>query len=250
MHKTTMLELLLIVTSISFLDSISMIPLCIVPLTILFGGNRPQLSSLMFITGIVITYFPFGLLLLFGLDMIFDWLTTTMKEFLSKEPDTLDLVLQLVIDIVMVIFGYRITATRDSSVDESTTASITPRPAFMLGAVLNMTGMWGALPYFAAIDQILRADLDAVGMVLILAYYNLVFIVPLLAFIGLRYALGRKTDRPFQRMARFFTRWGRRLIVLILFGLGVILIVDGISWFMGMPLLPNVESQSISSCHF
>ncbi len=236
-----MVELLLILTPISLLDSMSAVPFCIVPLAILLGGNRPLLSSLMFIAGIVISYFPFGLLLLFGLDMIFDWLTETLTAFLSKEPDTLDLVLQLAIGLVMVIFGYRIAAARQSRDEGDAAAAITPGSAFVLAALLNLTGMWGALPYFAAIDQILRADLDAAGMVLVLAYYNLVFVIPLLAFIGLRYALGQKADRLFQTMARFFTRWGRRSIVFILFGLGVILLVDGISWFMGMPLIPIAE---------
>ena len=238
-----MVELLVILTPIGLLDSMSAVPFFILPMTILLGGNRPLLGSLMFIAGVFITYFPFGLLLLFGLDMVFDWLNATVAGFLSKEPDTLDLVLQLAIGLLMVVFGYRIAAARESRGERDGAAAVTPGAAFVLAALLNLSGMWGALPYFAAIDQILRADLEAGGMVLVLAYYNLVFVVPLLVFIGLRYALGQRTDRLFQTMTRFLTRWGRRLIVYILFGLGVVLLADGIGWFMGMPLIPIVESQ-------
>lgn len=233
-----MTTLLLILTPISVLDSMSVVPLCIVPLAILLGGRQPLAGSLMFIAGIVVTYLPFGLLLLFGLDTAFDALGQMLVDYWYKEPDTLDLILQIVIGLVMLAFGYRMASARESHGERGATADMAPGQAFVLAAMLNVTGMWGALPYFAAIDQILRADLSAVSMVFVLVYYNLVFCLPLLAFIALRYALGKRADRLFQAATRFFTRWGRRLITVILLVLGLVLIVDGIGWFLGSPLIP------------
>ena len=43
--------------------------------------------------------------------------------------------------------------------------------------------MPGALPYFAAIDLILKEDLPLVSAGLALLYYNLVFVLPLAALL-------------------------------------------------------------------
>ena len=229
--------LLLVLTPISLLDSLSVIPLCIVPLAILLGGKRPILGPMMLIAGIFVTYFPFGLLLLFGLDGVLDQINEIIAQ-LWKTPDTLDLILQIVIGLAMLIFGYRAANARETHGERGATEGMTPIRAFVLGAMLNLTGMWGALPYFAAIDQILRTDLGATGMVLTILYYNVVFTLPLMAFIVVRMAFGERADRLFQRLTEFLTKWGRRLIIAILLALGLLLIVDAIGWFIGMPLIP------------
>ena len=53
---------------------------------------------------------------------------------------------------------------------------MTPSQAWVMGAGATIAGLWGALPYFAAIDQILKADVSQVETMLALAYYNVVFI--------------------------------------------------------------------------
>ena len=40
-------------------------------------------------------------------------------------------------------------------------------------------------------------------------------------------------------MNRFFSAWGPRVIVGILVVLGIVLVMDGIGWFLGKPLLPT-----------
>ena len=62
--------------------------------------------------------------------------------------------------------------------------------------------------------------------------------VPLLAFVALRYLVGARAYRLFQATSRFFVRWGRRLIVTALMLLGGVLVTDGVGWFVGKPLLP------------
>jgi cytochrome c biogenesis protein CcdA len=232
-----MMTLLLILTPISLLDSLSVVPLCIVPLAILLGGKRPILGPVMLIAGIFVTYFPFGLLLIFGLDHVLDRINEIIAE-LWKEPDTLDLILQIIIGLAMLIFGYRAANARESHGERDAQEGMTPTQAFMLGAMLNLTGMWGALPYFAAIDQILRADIGSTGMILAVIFYNVIFTLPLLAFIVLRIALGEQANRLFQKLTQFLSQWGRRLIIAILLILGLVLIIDAIGWFAGMPLIP------------
>ena len=120
-------------------------------------------------------------------------------------------------------------------------SDISPTQAFTLSASINIIGMWGALPYFAAIAQILKANLETASMVWSLFYYNLIFALPLLGFIVLRALMGNKAAILLDSVNEFFTLWGKRTIVLSLYLLGPLLITDGIGWFAGYPILDFTE---------
>ena len=67
-----MTTLLLVLTSIALLDSLSIIPLAVVPLAAILGGDRPVAGSVSFLCGIFAVYLAFGAVLLLGLDTLFD----------------------------------------------------------------------------------------------------------------------------------------------------------------------------------
>lgn len=232
-----MVELLSILTPIALIDSLSVISVAIVPLVLLLSGQRPVLASFAFIAGIVLTYFPFGVLLLFGLDAIFESMAARFVEWWSKEPNLGELVLQIIIGLVMIVFGYRLCTNRGKKRADKGRTGMTPPQAFMLAAIINITGMWGALPYFAAVAQILKADFSSGGMLIALAFYNLVFALPLATFLVLRLLLGAQSERWFGLMTDFISRWGGRVLVTVLIGFGLIMMVDGIGWLLGMPLI-------------
>ena len=148
----------------------------------------------------------------------------------------------------MISSGSR-TAGRDDEPPPDVTGAAGPTPAgtpgpagpvkaFTFGFGLMIVGMPGALPYFAAVDQILRADPGATGMVVAISFYDLVFVAPLIAVIVLARALGEKGKEILARINRFFEVWGRRVTVILLVALGFILVADGIGWLMNAPLLP------------
>ena len=93
-------------------------------------------------------------------------------------------------------------------------------------------------PYFAAIDQILRADVSTTGALLALLYYNIVFILPHAVLIIVRLVAPAQSERIFKTVGDFTERWGRRLIIAVLLIVGLVLIADAISWWFGSPLLP------------
>jgi len=101
-----------------------------------------------------------------------------------------------------------------------------------------IVGMPGALPYFAALDQILRADVSSSGAVLALLWYNAIFLLPLVLVPVLRLVLGARSQPFFDTVSRFSEVWGRRLIAAVLLLLGGLLVVDGMGWFLGRPLFP------------
>lgn len=69
-------------------------------------------------------------------------------------------------------------------------------------------------------------------------YYNLVFVAPLIVIVGLPRALGERGQRMLAALKAFFDRWGQRMIAALLTALGIVLLVDGVGWFLGYPLIP------------
>ncbi|MBT8133351.1 MAG: GAP family protein, partial [Gammaproteobacteria bacterium] len=161
---------------------------------------------------------------------------------LHDEPDCVELIIQIIIGFIMIYFAWQFSrkAPQDSNT-RSYDTDIKPVQAFILSASINIIGMWGALPYFAAMAQILKADLETASMIWIIVYYNLIFALPLIGFILLRIMMGEKATIVLGKMTDFFSHWGKQLIVLSLYLLGPLLIADGIGWFTGHPILKFTE---------
>lgn len=237
-----MLELLLTLTTISLLDSMSAVPIALIPLAIILNGRSPMTGSLSFIAGGFIVYFIFGIFILMGLDTLIDRYAEKFILYMKSEPDCVELVIQILIGFIMIYFAWQFSRKApENSRTKPYDSDITPVQAFTLSASINIIGMWGALPYFAAMAQILKADLETTTMIWILAYYNLVFALPLIGFIILRMAMGNKATRLLNNITNFFSHWGKQIFVLSLYLLGPLLIADGIGWFINYPILDFTE---------
>ena len=111
--------------------------------------------------------------------------------------------------------------------------SETPFSAFTTGAIVNFIGIPFGLPYFVAIDQILKAELSLGsqpgGM---LGGYNLAYMAPFLLVPILTLIMGADARSLLERMSAVVDRIGGILLPLILFGLGAFLIVDAGAYFL------------------
>ena len=73
---------------------------------------------------------------------------------------------------------------------------------------------------------------------MVLVVYNIVFVAPLAAIVALSLLLGERSQRLLHGIRSFFDRWGQRLIVGLMLVLGALLVMDGVGWFLGTPLIP------------
>ena len=114
---------------------------------------------------------------------------------------------------------------------------LTPASAFGFGAMINFIGIPFAVPYFAAIDQILKADYSTAQAVTALLGYNLAYAVPF-AFVPLLSAAMGKDARPIlARVNAFLDRVSSYLLPLLLGILGLALLADAMTFFItGAPL--------------
>jgi cytochrome c biogenesis protein CcdA len=232
-----MSTLLPVLATISLLDSTSMIPIAVLPLAIILGGHRPVFGASSFMAGIFTVYLTCGLVLLLGLDALLGAWGPTLERWYNQ-PNVPELIVQIVVGALMLVFGWRLAAPRKVERRPEVPASITPGGAFVLGASLMLIGLPGAFPYFGAIDQILRVDLSLVGSGIALVFYNAVFLVPLLSLLAVRLIVPGRSDEIFRWVASFAERWGGHAIVAILMLLGAVLVADGIGWLFGHPIIP------------
>jgi cytochrome c biogenesis protein CcdA len=233
-----MLELLTVLSPIALIDSASITPLGLMPLATILAGKRPFGTAFAFLVGLYVSYLIMCLLFLFGLSaflMRFNaWLSHRWDN-----PEPIDFGLQILLGLVMLIFGLRITEKRKSkSSGRELQSGVSPASAFGFGFLMNVVGFPGALPYFAAADQIAQADPPTSDAVLAVVYYVTIFVLPLTAIVLLRALLGQPMDAIMQAIQRFFDSWGKRLIMVLLVLLGVILVVDGVAYYLGGPLIP------------
>jgi len=234
-----MSELLAVILPIALVDSASITPLALVPVATLLAGKRPYLTSASFLVGLYVSYFVMAVASMFGLSAVFTRLNT-WAEHRWHHPEPVDFLLELVIGLLLLVVVLRI--ARGRSVRKSgreMQSGATPAAAFGFACLLNLVGFPGALPWFAALDQILRFDPPAAQQALAVAAYVGVFVMPLTALVLLRAALGERGDAFMAAVQRFFDVWGRRVVIVLFLLLGLVMTVDGAIYLArGAPLIP------------
>ena len=125
------------------------------------GTGRPFLNSLAMLLGHTVAYFVAGVVLAI-------WLESLMNRLASPEP--YDFGLSLVVGVVLLWFALRSredTGKRPADREPP----LTPVGSFFFGAVVNLIGIPFAVPYVAALGEIMQADLSAAqGYATLLAY--------------------------------------------------------------------------------
>ena len=232
-----MFELLAILTPIALLDSLSILPVCLVPIIILLTSERPVYFGSIFLLGILIVYLPFGLLLIFGFNLVFESAGQWISDWLKQEPNNFEIFLQLLIGLALIGGGYQIAKKHTQKLEEQPSIKITTRMTFSFSALLMLSGLWGALPYFAAVDQILRAELHAVHMSAAVVYYNVMFVSPLIALFVVGFILGPRAKASLEKLVAWLLHYGKIIITIALYILGMILIADAIGWYIGKPII-------------
>jgi cytochrome c biogenesis protein CcdA len=187
------------------------------------GTDRPLLNANAVLLGHTAAYLAFGIALAFAYDAITERL---------GNPAPLDFVISLVIGMLLLWFAWK---TARGSGQENTApevARLTPLKAFATGAIVNAVGIPFALPYFAAIDQVLKADLSITHSVMVLAGYNLAYALPFLIIPGLVLALGDAGRPVLISINEKLDRISAFLMPILLGLVGGALVADSVHYFV------------------
>lgn len=234
-----MFELLTVLIPIALIDSTSILPLALVTLINLLAGQRPYLTAAAFLAGLFVSYLVMALGFLFGLSAVLD-VVNEWVGYRWNNPQPVDFAVEVILGLVMLFFGLKITEKRqEKSGGKKLASGGTPAAAFGFGCMVNVVGFPGAVPYFAAADRIVQANLTASDSILAVVFYVVVFVLPLTIIVLMRAVLGARMDGVMLAIKGFFDTWGKRLILVLLILLGLFLVTDGLLYFLrGEPLLP------------
>jgi len=104
--------------------------------------------------------------------------------------------------------------------------------AFGLGAIINFIGIPFAVPYFAALDQILKTDLGTTDVLLVLGAYNLAYALPF-ATVPLMVGLLGSRSRPIlENINAWLERISGFLMPVLLGLIGLALTADAVTYLV------------------
>ncbi len=207
-------------------------PILFAAVSFALGSRAPFTRAFAIISAYFLTYLVSGVLLTLGIEAIDDFL---------RNPRVVDYWIGLIIGVALLVVGIILAIPRarpsQRPMGESDTLSMAG--AFWLGVQVNIISIPFAIPYFAALDQVLKADLSMVEAFVVLVLYNLGYILPFLVMVFVRFAFRDQSDTLFARVNQVLTAVSAWLAPIVLIGLGLLLMADAVGFLaFAKPILP------------
>ncbi len=184
--------------------------------------NRPILLSSTMLLGHTVAYFGAGIVLALFMEKITGYLAT---------PRTIDFIIELILGAVLVWLAFQTRKDTGKRPDENV-PKLTILSAFAFGAVINFIGIPFAVPYFAAIDQVLKADFTSIQAATVLLGYNLAYALPFAIVPVLSAIMGKEAQPLLARVNAGLDRASNILMPLLLGLVGLALLLDAASYFI------------------
>jgi cytochrome c biogenesis protein CcdA len=189
------------------------------------GGRKPVLFSSLVLTGWLVVYFGSGILIALGLESILSFL---------NNPRPIDFYIELVVAALLFWFGIKFilpskTSKKEEKYDDS--SKLSAAGAFGIGATINLIGMPFAIPYFAVLDQILKANMGWSESLSTLFIYNILYIAPFAILIFIKTMFGNTGEKILEKVNIWMDKIGKILLPGMMILLAVALIIDAVMYF-------------------
>ncbi len=182
------------------------------------GTDKPLANSTAFLAGHTGAYFISGIIIALGLEKI----TARLDN-----PQPVDFIIELLIGLLL-LWAALASCEGKASEEKKPEGELTPVYCFGYGAVVNFIGVPFALPYFAAVDQLLKAGLSTESSLLVLAFYNAAYALPFLV-VPIMVALMGDSSKPIlEKINDVLISLVDRLMPILLLILGAALSADAL----------------------
>lgn len=215
-----MVETWAVLASILLVDVLN--PVLLAFMVYAAGGDRPVVNSSAILLGHTLAYFAAGILIALALERVTHRLAN---------PQSIDFVVALLVGLLLVLVAVLSARKKPDGARAEPSKALTPPKAFAVGAVVNFVGIPFALPYLAALDQILKADLTVTQAVLMVAAYNLLYALPFAAIPVLTVMLGARSRDILKRINAMVDRASGFVLPPLLGLVGVALVADAVAYF-------------------
>jgi cytochrome c biogenesis protein CcdA len=186
------------------------------------GSKRPVATSSAMLVGHTVAYMTCGVVLAYSIEQ----LSTRLAN-----PKTIDFIIEFLIACALIWLALRTRKDSGKRPDDQT-PEFTVWKAFTFGAVVNLIGIPFAVPYFAAIDQMLKSELDTTGVLSGLVIYNLAYALPFLLIPLLTAIMGDRSKPILARINGTMEKASEVIMPLLLLLIGLALLVDSLWYFV------------------
>jgi len=214
-----MFELLPILFPILLVDILN--PVLFAVLVFAAGSSRPVANSSAILIGHTLAYFVAGVAISHGIEQVAERLAN---------PQRIDFVLGGIVGVGLLWMAV------STKKDGAPTANepeweLTPAKCLGFGAIVNFIGVPFAIPYFAVIDQILKADLSTAESFATLVVYNVSYALPFVV-VPVTIAVSGESAKPLlEKINGFLVRISDIVMPWMLGLLGLALLADSIAYF-------------------
>jgi len=214
-----MFELLPTLLPIFLIDFLN--PVLFAMLVFAAGSQRGIANSSALLMGHTLAYFVAGVAIAYGMEQIAGRLAN---------PHRIDFVISGIVGLGLL--WMLVQTKRDGApVADEPEWELTPLKCLGFGAVVNFIGIPFALPYFAAVDQILKADLSLAESVTTVGIYNIAYALPYVV-VPAMVAVSGESAKPFLEKINGFLVKASDIIMPWMLGLlGLALLADSAVYF-------------------
>lgn len=196
-------------------------PVLFALLVYLAGADRGTLLSSMALLGHTAAYFSSGVLIA----LVYDQLT----EFIAN-PGPVSYGLGGLVGLLLLWVAW-LSGGEETPSETSGEPPVSTGAAFVTGAIVNFVGIPFALPYFAAIDQMLKTELSVTGSLAVLAGYNVAYLAPFVMVPALTAVMGARAQSVLHAINLRVERVASVLMPLVLGLVGIALTIDAALYF-------------------
>jgi len=215
-----MLELLPVLFPILLVDILN--PVLFAVMVFAAGSGRPVTNSAAILVGHTLAYFVAGILVSLGIEQATERLAN---------PQRIDFIISAIVGIGLLWVTLQ-TKKEGAPVADEPEWELTPMKCLGFGAFVNFIGIPFALPYFAVVDQLLKADLSMPESLATLVIYNISYALPFVV-VPAAVAISGESAKPLLAKINAFIGKASDVVMPWMLGLlGLALLADSISFFV------------------
>jgi len=190
------------------------------------GSRHPLVNAIAVLGSYLATYYLAGILIAVGLEKF---------ENFFHIPPGFDYLLELCVAVLLFYIAWDQYRSGDKHPEKELTQEkeMGIFSYLFLGAQVNLVGLPFAVPYLAAIDQLLKAELEVVPTLWVLLVYNLAYILPYTLLIPIRLVYRKESEAVFESINDWMHRTCTKYLPVLFFLLGMLLIEDAVSYLIG-----------------
>ena len=185
------------------------------------GTDRPIVNSSAMLLGHTVAYLVAGIVLSFGLEAV---------SYRLANPKRIDFFIEIIVGVILLWVAWQSRSAENKDPEEKT-SSLSPISAFGFGMVINFIGMPFAVPYFAALSQILKTDPSFLQAFFMLLAYNVLYALPFAIVPSLVAVMGQRSQPVLQKINTVLDRVSAFLMPILLVLVGLALLADAITYF-------------------